>query len=321
MAAEFADESRCRAAVLGGREACDVMKLYPLDWVAMYGSIKRMPDDLLPGGGGSQNRVMVTPDLPTFKLLFRCFCGAVADLQLPENCFFAGSAVLAGATIPQRLYDRRLQEAFDSLVAAEQRCQAIDDWMMGSLKRRQQLPLPALRNIKKCLPPRPTIDALRAEIFAAHAEQAEHTDSELDVLLRTNNGSGPYARSDIDIFVVASNDAEANATVAKLYKLVGEALEEPCTVVKTANTITFCRSWPERHVQIILYYLPSVSAHLIFADLDCTALAYHQGEVFALPRALRALAYKRNVVPASMLANRRDAPKSRSPSTRYGLIC
>ena len=71
MAAEFADESRCRAAILGGRKHCDVMKLYPLDWVAMYGSIKRMPDDLLPGGGGSQNRVMVTPDLPTFKLLFR----------------------------------------------------------------------------------------------------------------------------------------------------------------------------------------------------------------------------------------------------------
>ena len=191
MAAEFADESRCRAAVLGGREACDVMKLYPLDWAAMYGSIKRMPDDLLPGGGGSQKRVMVTPDLPTFKLLFRCFCGAVADLQLPENCFFAGSAVLAGATIPQRLYDRRLQEAFDSLVDAEQRCRAIDDWMMGSLKRRQKLPLPALQNIKKCLPPRPTIGALRAEVFAAHAEQAEYTDSELDVLLRTNNGSGP----------------------------------------------------------------------------------------------------------------------------------
>lgn len=117
------------------------------------------------------------------------------------------------------------------MLKAERKCKAIDDWTTESLKRRQKLPLPALQNIKSCLSPRHTVDAVRAETFEAHAELAEHTDSEQDVLLRTNNGSGLYAPSDIDIFVVASNDAEANATMAKLYKLVGEILEEPCTVV------------------------------------------------------------------------------------------
>lgn len=37
---------------------------------------------------------------------------------------------------------------------------------------------------------------------------------------------------------------------------------EPCPVVRTANTITLRRSWPERHVQVILHYLPSLEAPL-----------------------------------------------------------
>ena len=36
-----------------------------------------------------------------------------------------------------------------------------------------------------------------------------------------------------------------------------------------ANTVTFARSWPERHVQVVLYTMPSVGHILAFADLDC----------------------------------------------------
>ena len=43
------------------------------------------------------------------------------------------------------------------------------------------------------------------------------------------------------------------------------------------------------------------------------------GRVYALPRALRALAYKKNVVPASMLASRRDTPKRVAAYLNRGL--
>ena len=66
-----------------------------------------------------------------------------------------------------------------------------------------------------------------------------------------------------------------------------------------ANTITFARSWPERHVQVVLYTMPSVGHILAFADLDCTAMAVIGGIPYTTARSRRALTDKVNAVPRS----------------------
>ena len=66
-----------------------------------------------------------------------------------------------------------------------------------------------------------------------------------------------------------------------------------------ANTVTFARSWPERHVQVVLYTLPSVGHILAFADLDCTAMAVIGGIPYTTARSRRALTDKVNAVPRS----------------------
>ena len=69
--------------------------------------------------------------------------------------------------------------------------------------------------------------------------------------------------------VRCGSQQEGDAIVQKLYKLLLKVDGEPCTVLRTANTVTFARSWPERHVQVVLYTMPSVGHILAFADLDC----------------------------------------------------
>ena len=66
-----------------------------------------------------------------------------------------------------------------------------------------------------------------------------------------------------------------------------------------ANTVTFARSWPERHVQVVLYTMSSVGHILAFADLDCTAMAVIGGIPYTTARSRRALTDKANAVPRS----------------------
>ena len=96
--------------------------------------------------------------------------------------------------------------------------------------------------------------------------------------------------------------------MALLYHRICLAAGGDVACVRTPNTLTMCRSWPERHVQLILLTMQKPSHHLLFADLDCTAVAYMGGEVFTTSRSRRALETGRNLVPHAMLRNRRDMP-------------
>ena len=62
---------------------------------------------------------------------------------------------------------------------------------------------------------------------------------------------------------------EGDHIVKQLYHMLLNVDDKPCTVIKTANTVTFARSWPERHVQVVLYVMEHISDMLLFADLDC----------------------------------------------------
>ena len=67
----------------------------------------RIPDLLVDSQEGfaatEDCRVNLTPRFSIFKQLFRCFAGAVADVNLPEGAIFIGPAVLAALTTPRSL--------------------------------------------------------------------------------------------------------------------------------------------------------------------------------------------------------------------------
>lgn len=95
MAEQFAAESLQRSLVLHGESAAGagLVSLYPLDLQKMYGLVPRLPRSLVPQRPPlDEHEVLIVPSLRQFQILFRCFAGAAADLPLPENCFFAGSA-------------------------------------------------------------------------------------------------------------------------------------------------------------------------------------------------------------------------------------
>ena len=142
-----------------------------------------------------------------------------------------------------------------------------------------------------------------------------------DVLLWTHNGYGPYARSDIDIMVHCKTQEEGDHIVKQLYHMLLNVDDTPCTVIKTANTVTFARSWPERHVQVVLYVMEHISDMLLFADLDCTAMALERNVPMTTSRSRRALEHKMNLVPVSMLNNRRDTPKRVAAYIKRGFTC
>ena len=107
----------------------------------------------------------------------------------------------------------------------------------------------------------------------------------------------------------AQNGEDANNKIQILYKQICDLDGRKITALRTRNSITICRNWPERHVQIVVLFMRNITEHLLFADLDCTAMAYRGGQVLTCSRSRRALRTHKNVVPDSMLLNRRDTPE------------
>ena len=116
-------------------------------------------------------------------------------------------------------------------------------------------------------------------------------------------------RSDIDIFVSAGNDEEANDKIRRIYKQICDLDGGRCAALRTRNSVTVCRDWPERHVQIVILYMRNITESLLFADLDVTAMAYCGGDVLTCSRSRRALRTGKSIVPDSMLLNRKDSPE------------
>ena len=83
-----------------------------------------------------------------------------------------------------------------------------------------------------------------------HDEAGLHIPPESDPLRWDWNGFGPYNRADIDVFVTASTIEQADEKVRAMHSLFCAAGD--AVVIRTPNTITYCRSWPERHVQVVL---------------------------------------------------------------------
>jgi hypothetical protein len=110
-----------------------------------------------------------------------------------------------------------------------------------------------------------------------------------------------FSGGDIDLFLYGLTDEQAFAKVAE----ISEALHvngEVSLIVRTANTITFQRKWPNRHVQIILYMYHSPADVLCSFDIDCCACGYDGSDVLVLPRARLAINRALNVTDPSRVS-------------------
>jgi hypothetical protein len=121
-------------------------------------------------------------------------------------------------------------------------------------------------------------------------------------------GQGPFARSDIDIIVVAPTQEEAAETIAEVLRKV-TARYKSYRVFETPCSVQVIGDFPQRHVQIITVLNHSLDEYLSFMDLDVTALAFDGVRLFGSQRAYMALNSGFNIVPQEMLENRSDTPR------------
>jgi hypothetical protein len=109
-----------------------------------------------------------------------------------------------------------------------------------------------------------------------------------------------FRNTDFDFFLVTKDEKEAERTIKevdrRLTALLPEELKQSRTILRTRNAVTFLMPPPYRNIQIVCRLYHSVAQILLGFDLDCCALAYNGADVVSLPRGLRALQTRQNIV-------------------------
>jgi len=123
----------------------------------------------------------------------------------------------------------------------------------------------------------------------------------LKCLLRdspTDDRKSESKGSDIDLFLYGLSDEAANAKVRDIYDRIfpGSSKKE---MVRTKNAITMIFGFPTRHVQVILRMYRSPAEVLMGFDIDSCTVGYDGANVWALPRAHRAITRGYNLVDLS----------------------
>ena len=318
----FTSAAQMRSTILdGGCVPSDLERLYDraTGQLAIRDHIAPLTID---GGLGAPRPVRLTPNIWAFRSLFRCFAGSIADMPLPKGAFFSGSSLLAAVAIPCELATPEIVEVLTQRGQEHERLRQIvamtvNRRLGGSKKGVSAIVLEFLGGADNV-----QIENLREEITSLMPVSAlnGHDTEWDDVFLWTHNGFSSWARSDIDIFLAADSQEAGDRVARLIYKnIVHLEGEEVCCVV-TPNTITFARSYPERHVQVVMLTMARVHHHLLFADLDCTAMALVEATPFTSARSRAALKFKVNTCPTSMLAIRRDTPKRLAKSIKRGFV-
>eukprot|EP00026_Physarum_polycephalum_P001332 Phypoly_transcript_01333.p1 GENE.Phypoly_transcript_01333~~Phypoly_transcript_01333.p1 ORF type:complete len:1144 (+),score=202.28 Phypoly_transcript_01333:98-3433(+) len=215
----------------------------------------------------------VVPSLPIFRALFDSFTeDFFSDIDLQGSVFAGGSVLACLLPIPAsmaKLYRQHREHMFTL----------------------NKLPLPqnVLDHILSFIEPKETYIGKFKQI----AKDRFY-------------GQEPFMKSDVDIFMLANTLEEAKEKLEKLYNSITKKykkLGKEFIVVRTANAITICSEYPYRHIQLIIGALRTLDEFLLFADLDCTSVAYDGSQVFLSPRSIHALNTRCNIVPPKSFLN------------------
>lgn len=105
-----------------------------------------------------------------------------------------------------------------------------------------------------------------------------------------------FKDSDIDIFVYGLTPEKALEKVEEIFFKIQANTNASGEIVRTKNSVTIIGQYPVRHVQIVLRLYKSPAEILMGFDVDCCALGFDGTDVWALPRAARALSKRYNLV-------------------------
>eukprot|EP00698_Gefionella_okellyi_P025514 TRINITY_DN9375_c0_g1_i8.p1 TRINITY_DN9375_c0_g1~~TRINITY_DN9375_c0_g1_i8.p1 ORF type:complete len:1171 (-),score=273.51 TRINITY_DN9375_c0_g1_i8:27-3338(-) len=121
------------------------------------------------------------------------------------------------------------------------------------------------------------------------------------IALRHNEVSNKhgFGGSDIDMFICGLTEEQADRKIKEIYDSISANLDTNCNVMRTRHAITIVTSFPYRHVQIILRLYQNMQEVIMGFDIDCCAVCYDGKDVYALPRARRAINKQYNVFDAS----------------------
>jgi hypothetical protein len=120
----------------------------------------------------------------------------------------------------------------------------------------------------------------------------------------------PFNGSDIDIFLYALSEADAEKKIEEIYetfsknmkkdkqRILGSLSEQykDIAIIRTAQAVTFHFGYPIRPVQIILRIYKSPAEVLMGFDVDCCCVGYDGSDTWALPRAIRAITTRMNLI-------------------------
>ena len=299
----FRDSAFARRSCLDGERA-------PVDFKPLYGMDGRvnLVDAPVCDFDVDEYSVCLVPNKYAFAALMYCFCGEVAHMKLPRGVFLSGSSVVASVTMPVRAHSRALEDAMTDwgrrIVETKVTARLVLARRFSMLQGRGVCSL--VERIIEFVGCAAGLQEVR-HALDKHSEEDLHAPLESDPLRWDWNGFGPYNRADIDVFVTAATIEQADEKVRAMHSLFCAAGD--AVVIRTPNTITYCRSWPERHVQVVLLVGQHAAEHCLFCDFDCTSLVYVEGEVYTTARSRHALVHKVNLVPPVMLELRHDEPK------------
>ena len=299
----FRDSASARRSCLDGERA-------PVDFQPLYGMDGRvnLVDAPVRDFDVDEYSVRLVPNKYAFAALMYCFCGEVAHMKLPRGVFLSGSSVVASVTMPVRAHSRALEDAMTDwgrrIVETKVTARLVLARRFSMLQGRGVFSL--VERIIEFVGCAAGLQEVR-DALDGHSEEDLHAPLESDPLRWDWNGFGPYNRADIDVFVTAATIEQADEKVRAMHSLFCAAGD--AVVIRTPNTITYCRSWPERHVQVVLLVGQHAAEHCLFCDFDCTSLVYVEGEVYTTARSRHALVHKVNLVPPVMLELRKDEPK------------
>lgn len=105
-------------------------------------------------------------------------------------------------------------------------------------------------------------------------------------------------KADIDLFLVTRDIEQALSTIITFYKRLRKNIpsSKEIGILRTKNAITFLLPWPYKSIQIICRLYHSIEQVLLGFDIDCCCVAYDGKKVITIPRGIRALKTKSNIV-------------------------
>eukprot|EP01118_Nematostelium_gracile_P008853 TRINITY_DN2954_c0_g1_i1.p1 TRINITY_DN2954_c0_g1~~TRINITY_DN2954_c0_g1_i1.p1 ORF type:complete len:637 (-),score=170.96 TRINITY_DN2954_c0_g1_i1:36-1748(-) len=115
---------------------------------------------------------------------------------------------------------------------------------------------------------------------------------------RRNRTADTFYNSDIDMFIYGLDADGALAKIMDVFLTIQKNSKNPneITCMRTSRTITICPGYETRHVQIVLRLYKTPAEVLLGFDLDCVGVGYDGKNVWALPRARRAINCRYNIV-------------------------